>query len=51
MFLFAWALSVAYWKLGRMEQRTSLQVGPHIHIHAHADGSRHSHDHLHSRAE
>jgi high-affinity nickel-transport protein len=51
MFLFAWALSVAYWKLGRMEQRTSQQVGPHIHIHAHADGSRHSHDHLHSRAE
>ncbi len=49
MFLLAWALSVAYWKLGRMEQRTSLQVGPHIHIHAHADGSRHSHDHLHSQ--
>jgi high-affinity nickel-transport protein len=51
MFLLAWALSVAYWKLGHMGQRTSLQLGPHVHSHAHADGSRHSHDHLHSHDE
>ena len=49
MFLLAWALSVAYWKLGRLEQRAFVQLGPHAHIHTHADGSRHSHDHLHSK--
>ncbi len=49
MFLLAWALSVAYWKLGHMEQRAFAQLGPHAHIHTHADGSRHSHDHLHSQ--
>jgi high-affinity nickel-transport protein len=48
MFLLAWASSVAFWKFGRVEQRYSLQVGPHIHSHTHADGSKHSHDHLHS---
>ncbi len=48
MFLLAWALSVAYWKVGRMEQRYSLQVGAHVHTHVHADGLKHSHDHLHS---
>jgi high-affinity nickel-transport protein len=49
MFLLAWALSVAYWKLGHLEKRTFVQLGPHAHIHTHADGSRHSHDHLHSK--
>jgi high-affinity nickel-transport protein len=49
MFLLAWALSVAYWKLGHLEQRAFVQLGPHAHIHTHADGSRHSHDHLHSK--
>jgi nickel/cobalt transporter (NiCoT) family protein len=48
MFLLAWALSVAFWKVGRMEQRYSLQMGPHVHTHVHADGLKHSHDHLHS---
>jgi high-affinity nickel-transport protein len=47
MFLLAWALSVGFWKFGRIEQRYSLQIGPHAHGHAHADGSKHSHDHLH----
>lgn len=47
MFLFAWAVSVAVWKFGRVEQRFSLQAGPHVHRHVHADGSEHSHDHLH----
>jgi high-affinity nickel-transport protein len=47
MFLLAWGLSVAYWKFGRIEQRYSLQAGPHAHAHVHADGSAHSHDHLH----
>ena len=28
MFLLAWALSVAFWKFGRIEQRYSLQMGP-----------------------
>jgi high-affinity nickel-transport protein len=48
MFLLAWALSVAFWKVGRMEQRYSLQMGAHVHTHVHADGLKHSHDHLHS---
>jgi high-affinity nickel-transport protein len=51
MFLLAWALSVAYWKLGHVERRAAFQLGPHVHLHAHADGSRHSHDHLHSHDE
>ena len=46
MFLLAWALSVAFWKFARVEQRYSL--GPHAHMHVHADGCKHSHDHLHS---
>jgi nickel/cobalt transporter (NiCoT) family protein len=48
MFLLAWAVSVAFWKFGRIEQRFSAHVGPHAHTHTHADGSAHSHDHLHS---
>jgi high-affinity nickel-transport protein len=51
MFLLAWALSVAFWKFGRIEQRFAMQMGPHVHIHMHADGSEHSHDHLHSHTE
>jgi high-affinity nickel-transport protein len=48
MFLLAWGLSVACWKLGRLEERYSMMGGPHLHPHAHADGSEHSHEHLHS---
>lgn len=47
LFLLAWALSVAVWKFGRIEQRHSLNNGPHSHRHVHADGVEHSHDHLH----
>ena len=49
MFLLAWALSVAFWKFGGIEQRYALHAGPHAHAHVHADGTQHSHDHLHSR--
>ncbi len=48
MFLLAWGVSVAFWKFGRIEQRYTLQAGPHAHTHVHADGSEHSHDHLHT---
>jgi nickel/cobalt transporter (NiCoT) family protein len=48
LFLLAWTLSVAFWKLGGMEHRYALQMDPHAHTHVHADGSKHSHEHLHS---
>jgi nickel/cobalt transporter (NiCoT) family protein len=51
MFLLAWGLSVAYWKLGRIEERYSMMRGPHLHPHMHADGSEHSHEHLHSHGQ
>ena len=50
LFLLAWALSVAYWKFARVEQRYSLVVESHSHAHTHAGGIRHSHDHLHPPA-
>jgi high-affinity nickel-transport protein len=54
MFLLAWALSVAFWKLGGIERRYIQFVphshaqdqGPgvrHLHAHEHCDGIRHSH--------
>ena len=46
MFLFAWGLSVAVWKFGRME-RYATGLSPHVHTHAHEDGLHHSHDHIH----
>jgi len=51
MFLLAWGLSVAYWKLGRIEERYSMVGGPHSHLHVHPDGSAHSHAHLHSHSQ
>ena len=51
MFLLAWALSVGYWKFGRVEQRYSMKLGPHTHMHVHDDGLRHSHDHIHPHAK
>lgn len=51
MFLLAWGASVAYWKLGRLDQRFSIMDGSHAHAHTHADGSRHTHDHQHVRLE
>jgi high-affinity nickel-transport protein len=47
LFLLAWGLSVAFWKLGRIEQRYSLRGEAHAHTHAHEGGVEHSHDHLH----
>jgi high-affinity nickel-transport protein len=51
MFLVAWALSVGYWKFGRVEQRYSMSLGSHSHVHVHEDGLRHSHDHIHPHAK
>jgi nickel/cobalt transporter (NiCoT) family protein len=47
MFLLAWALSVAAWKFGRIEQRYSMPLQPHAHVHVHDGGMSHSHDHAH----
>jgi high-affinity nickel-transport protein len=47
MFLLAWGLSVAFWKLARIEQRYSLRGEAHAHTHAHEGGVEHSHDHWH----
>ena len=51
MFLLAWALSVGVWKFGRIEQRYSMNSGPHSHPHVHDGGIRHSHDHFHPPAK
>ena len=51
MFLLAWALSVAFWKFGRVEQRYSMQAEGHVHAHTHAGGIEHCHDHLHPHAK
>jgi high-affinity nickel-transport protein len=50
MFLFAWGLSVALWRIGHIEQRYGMHVGPHAHGHVHEGGLEHSHDHLHPPA-
>jgi len=49
IFLLAWGISVAFWKLGRIEQRYSLrnEAHQHNHTHTHDGGVEHSHDHLH----
>ncbi len=49
MFLLAWALSVATWKFGRMEERYSrpLVEGLHSHAHSHHGGVNHTHKHVH----
>src|SRR3984885_10352917 len=47
MFLLAWALSVALWKFGRIEQRYGPQLATHAHSHQHESGTQHSHEHLH----
>ncbi len=46
MFIVAWALSVAWWRFGRMEQRCSTNAAPHSHMHVHG-GIAHAHDHVH----
>jgi high-affinity nickel-transport protein len=56
LFLAAWAISVAVWKLGRVEQRYAVVVpgshappggAQHAHAHTHGDGVQHSHRHVH----
>ena len=47
LFLLAWALSVALWKLGRIEERYGRPYGMHMHAHRHPDGTQHSHEHVH----
>jgi high-affinity nickel-transport protein len=47
LFLVAWALSVAWWKFGRIEERYGEPSLLHAHPHAHPNGVRHSHRHVH----
>jgi high-affinity nickel-transport protein len=50
LFLFGWALSVAVWKFGRLEERGDLWTSgaaAHAPVHEHGDGLTHSHPHLH----
>jgi high-affinity nickel-transport protein len=49
IFILAWALSLAYWRFGRIEQRYSMQAAAHAHPHIHPGGVEHSHDHLHQQ--
>lgn len=46
LFLTAWALSVAWWRFGRVEQRHGRSA-LHAHLHRHPDGTVHTHRHLH----
>ena len=48
LFLVAWGMSVALWKLGRIEQRYGGPVLMHDHPHMHADGVLHWHRHMHA---
>jgi nickel/cobalt transporter (NiCoT) family protein len=50
LFLLAWAVSVAVWKFGNLEQRYSLRTTPHSHTHSHDGGLAHAHDHQHVRS-
>ena len=52
LFLFGWALSVAVWKFGRLEERHGAIVaaagaGAHAHAHSHDGHGTHSHPHVH----
>ncbi len=49
LFVLAWALSVGWWKFGRVEQRYTMAPAPHAHLHVHDNGLRHAHDHLHAK--
>jgi high-affinity nickel-transport protein len=46
LFLLAWAVSVAWWKLGRVETRQG-RGALHAHPHKHPDGTVHTHKHVH----
>ncbi len=48
LFLLGWAVSVAIWKFGRLEQRhAGASATPHSHVHRHGDDVTHAHPHLH----
>jgi high-affinity nickel-transport protein len=47
MFLLAWAVAVALWKIGHVEERYGWQFVAHAHSHEHEGGLRHSHTHSH----
>ena len=52
MFLFAWLLSVALWKFGRLEERYGVATtldspATHAHVHEHDGKVLHSHPHVH----
>jgi nickel/cobalt transporter (NiCoT) family protein len=47
LFLAAWGLSVALWKLGRIEQRYGSRPVLHQHPHHHDSGMEHTHKHVH----
>jgi high-affinity nickel-transport protein len=47
MFLLAWAASVGFWKLQRVEERYR-RSDAHHHAHTHPDGVAHTHQHLHT---
>ncbi len=49
LFLFGWALSVALWKFGRLEERYAVRDpdAAHSHVHQHGDELTHVHPHLH----
>jgi high-affinity nickel-transport protein len=47
LFLLAWAISVAYWKLARIEVRHAAPLEMHRHFHRHGERTTHSHHHTH----
>ncbi len=46
-FLFAWGVSMAVWKLGRIEERYGHVQSLHAHEHSHEGGLSHTHKHFH----
>ncbi|MGH8427165.1 MAG: HoxN/HupN/NixA family nickel/cobalt transporter [Gammaproteobacteria bacterium] len=47
LFILAWGISVAVWKLGRIEERYGNQMALHAHAHKHESGTEHAHEHFH----
>jgi high-affinity nickel-transport protein len=47
LFVLAWGVSAALWKLGAVEDRYGWRFVAHTHTHEHEGGLRHSHPHSH----
>jgi len=47
LFMVCWALSVALWKFGRLEERYGSAAPVHAHQHAHDGREAHTHEHFH----